>query len=424
MKFLPRLIEQLRSRTGFSQQFLPEAGLKRAVRDRMEALRISSEETYWCHLQAVEAEAEWGKLVEEIVVNETWFLRDKTVFDFLGAEARRRLPQKDTILRVLSAPCSTGEEACSIAITLLEAGWPAERFSIDAVDISARVVEFACNRTYGRQSFRGSELFKSRYFEAQSEDSYRVSALVRDCVHFSQANLLEASAIRGRTTFDILFCRNLMIYLDEPSRRRLFTVLASFLREGGLLFVGHAEAGAVPASEFQAIGPSGAFAFERRTLSAVRTSTAIKLRTLPSKLKTERVFAAKSDEKSTPSQVASAHAAPQETASLPNHEAREALARATELADAGHLDKAAALCHTFLERDKTNAKAIHLLAVIRLAEGKPDESERLFHQVAYLDPNHAETLLHLAQLAHSRGDQTAAQRWRQRFERVRGVSSQ
>src|SRR5882757_9223554 len=120
-------------------------------------------------------------LIETVVVPETWFFRDREAFAALArmafeewlrtrAEHMQHMQDTQDMMRLLSLPCSTGEEPYSMAMALLDAGFPANRSHIDAVDISARALAHARRAVYGRNSFRGDRLdFRERYFEATAQ---------------------------------------------------------------------------------------------------------------------------------------------------------------------------------------------------------------------------------------------------------------
>src|ERR1700722_10012721 len=147
----------LKEAMGLDAASIGASAVERAVQARMEASRLSDLGAY---LELVRAsKAELQQLIEAIVVPETWFWRDPQAFALLSRWAFESwLPKnRDGPMRLLSLPCSTGEEPYSMAMTLLEAGFPADRLSIDAVDISECALALAARARYGRNSFRGSD---------------------------------------------------------------------------------------------------------------------------------------------------------------------------------------------------------------------------------------------------------------------------
>src|SRR5712691_8034074 len=173
----------LRDRIGLDAASIGSTLLQRSIRLRMKSHGLKKADDYFGLLQS--SSAEWSELVESVVVTETWFFRDTESF-----MALLRLVQESLLtnpigkVRLLSLPCSSGEEPFSLAMALLDAGVAPERFEIDAVDISARALAGAEKGVYGKNSFRGKELgFRNRYFRSTPE-GFAISPLVRKCVRF------------------------------------------------------------------------------------------------------------------------------------------------------------------------------------------------------------------------------------------------
>jgi chemotaxis protein methyltransferase CheR len=190
------------------------------------------------------------KLVNELTVNETYFLREDYQFNALihsvlpqvmsdrGDDVRHGEP-----VRILSLPSSTGEEPYSIAIRLLEE-WPpiaTVNVSIAAADIDTRVLAAARRGLYGSRSVqRIPAPLLRKYFRA-SGDEYQISKDLRDAVDFRKVNLCDTPAMQRYRDYDVIFCRNLLIYFDEVSCRLAAENLFGALRPGGFLFLGHSE---------------------------------------------------------------------------------------------------------------------------------------------------------------------------------------
>ena len=166
-------------------------------------------DAYWQLLNTSTDERQ--ALIETLVVPETWFFRDREAFVALARLADARLVREPArVLRVLSAPCATGEEPYSIAMALLDAGIGPARFSIDAIDISARAIERARDGVYGRNSFRGHPLeFRDRHF-SETAGGWRLDARVREPVRFVRASLFDLP-LDTDARYDFIFCRNVLI---------------------------------------------------------------------------------------------------------------------------------------------------------------------------------------------------------------------
>ena len=169
--------------------------------------------------------------------------------------------------RVLSAPCSTGEEPYSIAMTLMGAGL--KSFQVDGVDISERALLKARDGIYGYNSFRADlPLYAQRWFR-KCEQGRMLAQEVRNSVNFHAGNIIDGCLPNGR--YDVIFCRNLLIYLDDGSRKCLAALLNEKLKDGGLLFVGHAEILPVFNDWFTPVRKQGTFALRkgRRKVAAL-----------------------------------------------------------------------------------------------------------------------------------------------------------
>jgi len=196
-------------------------------------------EAYWQHLSASPDERQ--ALIEALVVPETWFFRDREAYVALARLANERLVRDPAhVLRVLSAPCSSGEEPYSVAMTLLDAGIGESRFVVDAIDISARVIDHARAALYGRNAFRGHPLeFRDRHFMA-TQNGWQLHERVRHAVRFSQANLFELQS-QPDATYDFIFCRNVLIYFDQNTKTNIFERLSRMMEPDGVLALGAAE---------------------------------------------------------------------------------------------------------------------------------------------------------------------------------------
>ena len=259
-------IEALLQKTlGLKVTSLGKATLDRSVRKRMQSLSITDKDAYVNKLKS--SVLELKELIEEIVIPETWFFRDRESFTAMNQYlVRRWAPNKrNSFLKILSIPCSTGEEPYSVAMSLLSSGWPAKQFSIHAVDISSRFIARAKEGIYAEHSFRGSDLdYKSHYFQ-KNPNNYILNKNVRDKVHFHIGNVLHRAFLEGLGVFDIIFFRNILIYLDTVPRLQAITNLNKILTDEGILFVGHAETNLLSDSNFTPAPFKRAFAFYKKS---------------------------------------------------------------------------------------------------------------------------------------------------------------
>ena len=373
--------------------------IERAVRLRLAACRESSTDAYLQRLRNDREEVQ--ALVESVVVSETWFFRDPKAFGVIA----ERFRQATGKLFFLCLPCSTGEEPYSLAMTLLDAGIPAERFHIDAVDVSDRVLAHARTGIYGRNSFRGRDLaFRDRHFIAR-QAGWAIAPAIRKLVHFHRGNLLDDTAVPHGRTYDAIFCRNLLIYFDVATQKRAISELDRHLTSQGLLCVGPAETGLLAAHDFTHTRISLAFAFTKGKTAPVAkpvASTSAKKRVAPHPAPAKSRPAPRAVTPPTP---------PAPSTPLPD------LNEALRLADEGQLDRVAAICHDYLRIAGASAQAYYLLGLVSDTAKREEEAAAHYRRALYLDPQHHDTLLHYSLLVSRRGDTAAAQALRRRAKR-------
>ena len=186
-------------------------------------------------------------LINAITVNETYFFREAHQLACLAGSilpeiVARRGP--GDLVRLWSVPCSTGEEPYSLALWLLE-NWPlVDAYNVEIVgsDIDTRAIEAARAGVYGeRSTARLPPAVLRSYFEAASGTARRLIADLRESVTFTAANLVDPASMAGQGRFDVVFCRNVLIYFDEASRLAAADNLFRALNPGGFLCLGHTE---------------------------------------------------------------------------------------------------------------------------------------------------------------------------------------
>lgn len=415
----------LKRRMGLDSGSIGQAAVERAVRHRMHAAGVDDEQDYLMRVQAWPEEMQ--QLIEAVIVPETWFFRYPESQDAMAALARERLFApgcEGRMLRVLSVPCSSGEEPYSIAMALLDAGVPSHRFHVDAIDISVRMVEFAQRAVYGRNSFRGGDLaFRDRHF-SEVPDGHQLAARVRGQVRFQPGNLFDPNLLAGAAPYDFVFCRNLLIYFDLATQERAVQVLRRFARDDGVLFVGPAETSLLTGRRLPAVPLARSFAFRAKPAPAPAEMPAAARAPLSGQGPIVHAWTPpRRPVAQTPApRLPVPHAAIADTPSAPpaaatGQAAQTSLREIAALADLGRVRDAMAKCQAHIEIHGASADALHLQGLLLDAEGQSRQAQAAYRKALYLDPNHREALLHLAALVASDGDHEGARRLQARAAR-------
>jgi len=215
-------------------------GLVRSrVSKRLRERRIAKFSTY---LDAVEQEngEELVKLIDLLTTNKTDFFREPAHFDFLLQRVVPEVVASGRPLRIWSAGCSTGEEPYTLSILLREHLPARYDYRILATDISTQVVAAAKRGTYSAQQLSDvSAPYRQKFFTPAADGSATVTAELRAPISFAHLNLMANWPMSG--PFDVIFCRNVMIYFDKPTVTRLVDRFHALLAPGAHLFIGHSE---------------------------------------------------------------------------------------------------------------------------------------------------------------------------------------
>jgi len=233
------------------------------LEERMRVSRTDSFNDYYRMLIFDHPSAELKHLIESVTINETYFFRDFPQLQgfaesVLAPYLEKKAAARDFNLRIWSAACSTGEEAYTLSIILQEVLVDRERWqiTIDASDIDTKVLEHAERGVYSERSLQDMpDVYRKKYFRQEGQNWVILSS-ARQLVHFRQLNLIDRMGMRSMRSYDFIFCRNVLIYFDDDSRRRVVSLLYDALLPHGYLFLGHAESlGRITASfELQKLG--------------------------------------------------------------------------------------------------------------------------------------------------------------------------
>lgn len=406
-----RFFDFLKERIGLDVASVGEAIIERAVRQRSQALQGLSADQYWQRLQTSSEEQQ--ALIEAVIVPETWFFRYPESFATLARLAVTRLGEIKHMraLRILSLPCSTGEEPYSIAMALLDAGLSPHQFKVQGMDVSPLSVERARRGVYGKNSFRGQDLeFRERHFSAES-DGYRVADRVREQVRLQVGNLLDPQLLANEPTYDFVFCRNLLIYFDQPTQKQVFEVLKGLTHVDGVLFIGPAEGSLLGRLGMRSIGVPQSFAFSRHAEAAPPEPV---FTPMPAPL--PQRSAAPIASKPRAFSAFAAPVAPIKPAPV-HSDAADLLGQIATLANEGKSLEARAACELYLQSHPPAAQVFYWLGLLSDVAGSALEAQGYYRKALYLEPQHPQALMHLAALLESQGDTAGARRLQARAAR-------
>lgn len=410
-----RVEQLLTERVGLNLASLPKDSLSIALRYRMEATGISEEEAYWRIIHT--SSEEFNALLDLLLVSETWFFRDATAFEYIihyykekwidiFTKLRKKRP-----LRILCVGCSTGEEPYSVAMRLLDAGVSSRHFTVDAVDISESAIQRGRSAIYGSRSFRGKDSSViERHFNTNG-NHYQLRPRVASLVNFSVANLLDTSYWYGHHTYDIIFCRHLLIYLQPTSQKEALDILSNLLEPAGILLVAPSELGLPGPANFVRVKYPRSFAFRKLGDEELKTHA---VAIVTQKQLRQVAFSTTVISKKVIVPVLGL----QDSAVTEDPSSKQLLSQAGELADSGQLDQATELCLEYLKKNKDSAEAYFILGLVQHAKGADKKAEKHFHKVIYLNPNHYEALVYMSLILDNQGEAAKAELYRERAARV------
>ncbi len=393
------LIDRLHRRLGLDRESIGTTTLDHAIDEACATFGCGDATSL---LQLVDSsDRDWQRFVDLMVIPETWLFRVPEQFEdmlrFMRTELGPRRP-----IRVLSLPCASGEEAYSIVAAMLAAGYSLDSISVLGIDVSARLIDKARAGRYGRNAVRGREADPNWFH--WTGDVLEVAPALRRGVRFRVGNALHSGLFEADERFDVIFCRNLLIYLDLDSRRQVISQLMTVLDPPGLILAGQAEVLSAIDARLQPLAGYGPLSYSPQARPGRgEEGVPIRARTpVPA-----------------PAPPPPRRPAVPKPAPKPAAETREdQLERARRAADVGVLDEAGKLCKLLLEQHPEWADAWFLHGVIETAREDWDAAEAAFVRVSYLDRNHRDAIEHRAALAERRGRADEANQLRSRLRRL------
>ena len=266
----------MRARLHIDAAVAERAALRLAAAAGMDIGTLDAGRMQWaiearCHHLGLNAEAYLGRLesapeeldelIDFLVIQETRFFRDPEVFEHIRLWAPKMLTEFSAPLRILSAPCSTGQEAYSLAASLHHAGMPLSSFTIDAFDISSTALSTAQRGVYHANALKGvSEELQAACGSLRNQH-WRMHDDLRAVIRFERRNLAHGGALDGLAAYQLILCRNLFIYFHPAARAELALGLARALAPGGRLILGSADGVPEVSKYFASLKPAASFAF-------------------------------------------------------------------------------------------------------------------------------------------------------------------
>lgn len=229
------------------------------LRKRMTALEMTSFRAYREHIINPKHEDEFALMINSISTNTTNFFREPEAFRFLNNRFYPKLAKQEKI-RIWSAACSSGEEAYTLAMTCLEFFDQNKQIDIKilATDISTAVLQEAQMGIYSDEQIKPivPHMLRKYFYKGYNrwKNCYLVKDEVKELIRFRHLNLNKSFPLQS--SFDFIFCRNVMIYFDKPTRTDLVSRLSKQIVGGGYLMIGNAESLSGISSDLQYVQPS------------------------------------------------------------------------------------------------------------------------------------------------------------------------
>jgi chemotaxis protein methyltransferase WspC len=360
---LQTVTSRLQAAIGLDPASLDPQRLQWILRARSKDLRFPDLSAYAGHL-AKNCD-ELNVLIDEVVVGETRFFRDPVVFDHVRQAMERMAGNTKGPLRLLSAPCSSGEEAYSLSALMQLVGVSSSRYVVDAFDISLSALDTARRGIYPRGAFERVEPALQRVCAELKQGQWVVHPVVRASVNFQRRNLAEAGSLAECERYHLILCRNLFIYLAPAARAALAESLSAALLPGGRLFLGTADRVSEVGNLFSPIRPASSFSYSHRISTEAGDSLSadpgLRARKPLAAQKAVRIsLPAKKDASQPPSSdVLGLGASP-----VRKSPARKLLERATELYTRGEFAQAERRCRQALYMEPDLLPALELLQVL------------------------------------------------------------
>jgi chemotaxis protein methyltransferase CheR len=250
LEYFMKLRNLIYERTGISFEANKIYYIKKRLQQRMDACSFAEIEEYIKHLKFYDtAGREFQELMNLLTVNETYFFREFSQLEVfaeacLDEVVQRKLAKGDRTIKIFSAGCSTGAEPYTLAIIMREMLDDFKRWEvmIKAGDLDENVLAAARRGIYDERSVKDvPDNYLKKYFTNPHPGVYQIKPAASELVVFEHLNLMDRRALRYEENYDFVFCRNVLIYFDDVSRKQVVEKFYAMLNKGGFIFLGHSE---------------------------------------------------------------------------------------------------------------------------------------------------------------------------------------
>ncbi len=399
--------------------------LENFILERMAKFKMSESSQYINLLN--ESPDEKQVLINESVVHESWFFRHSGAFTESMQYISKKINENSSSkFRILSIPCSKGEEPYSMAILLAERNIPTNQYELIGVDVSDNSINIARNGVYSKYAFRGDEIDSHmNWFHSSDDNKFKIDKCIKDQVNFKCGNLLDNNFLSTLGMFDIIFCRNVLIYMGDSTRLQVLKNLRHILLTNGLMFVGSSEVVLTTKCGFCSTNKPMSFGLISTNTSPTRLIVNNKNKTkhlsriLDKKI--NKKFRISTGLPQNSKRVIEKNVIKQKE--LPKKKIQKIdLSEVEHLANIGQFDAAEEICRNFLNKNPSTAKAYYLLGLIRDAKKDFDNAESYYRKAVYLSPDYQDALLQLAYLYENQGNFQLANNYKTRAKKIKEKS--
>lgn len=404
------ILEYLGSEIGLNADSVGLLSIARGINNSMKKNCISSALDYTAKIKS--NPEIFKDLIEEIKVPETWFFRDAECFNFMKNHILSNIHQysESKPLRILSSPCSTGEEPYSAAMLALDCGLTEKSVKIIGTDISHDSLEKAKKGNFRKSSFRNDyNDFQKKYFNFEHPE-YHINNQIKNIPVFIIDNLVKKDFLKYEQQFDLIFCKNLLIYLNAEARGNVLQNIRRLLKNDGMLLVGLSEINYFTRNGFEQVKHNMAFACRKVEVKSLTAG-------ISKSTEDNKKNAPKINKKSTSENKVKIESKKEK------HIRYEvpfvySIENVKQMADKGDFAGAEKVCHTLLQNEYSNFEALYYMGLIQNSLKNIELATDYFKKVLYLNPDHYESLVHISLIYESFGDTERAMIFRNRAEKV------